>query len=266
MKIFIKILFIFLWVATAAGTVVLMGFANTKHESKKITAVRCTIDYSGKTPLLSETDVLHHVKARFGKLTSLSIGNADIAAMTSHIAKIPYLENVNVKVNVDGIVEIKARQSLPVVRFITEDGVQRYIAENGRILPLNPFYPYKSQIATGQIAGTPPVGQSIFRKHSESGKQDLAFSSLNDIYYLATIINADTVLDALVEQIYVTSQNELQIVTKAGTHVVELGDTTNLRSKLENLKYFYKDGLVKTGWNKYSKVNLRYQNQIVCTK
>ena len=73
-------------------------------------------------------------------------------------------------------------------------------------------------------------------------------------------------MKALIEQVYVTTTGKIQLVTKAGSHIVYLGDTSFAAEKLENLKYFYKYGLVKTGWNKYRRLNLEYKNQIVCTK
>ena len=38
------------------------------------------------------------------------------------------------------------------------------------------------------------------------------------------------------------------------------------QEKFENLMKFYRNGLSKTGWNKYSIINLSYNGQIVCTK
>ena len=90
--------------------------------------------------------------------------------------------------------------------------------------------------------------------------------NLYDLHKMAEIITADSTLNALIEQIYITSKGKIQLVTKVGSHIVYFGDTTDAAEKLENLKYFYKYGLVKTGWNKYSKINLEYKNQIVCTK
>ena len=36
--------------------------------------------------------------------------------------------------------------------------------------------------------------------------------------------------------------------------------------KLANLKLFYEQAIPKVGWEKYSMINLKYKNQIVCTK
>ena len=38
------------------------------------------------------------------------------------------------------------------------------------------------------------------------------------------------------------------------------------RNKFEKLKVFYRYGLGKVGWDRYSMINLKYHNQVVCTK
>ena len=40
----------------------------------------------------------------------------------------------------------------------------------------------------------------------------------------------------------------------------------NVADKLERLKTFYKKALNKVGWNKYSRISLEFNNQIICTK
>ena len=51
-----------------------------------------------------------------------------------------------------------------------------------------------------------------------------------------------------------------------GDHLVYLGKLENFEDKLARLKEFYKKGLNRVGWNKYSRINLEFSNQIICTK
>jgi cell division protein FtsQ len=45
------------------------------------------------------------------------------------------------------------------------------------------------------------------------------------------------------------------------------GEAKDFEEKFEKLKTFYTEGLNKTdGWNKYSTINIKYKNQVVCTK
>ena len=47
---------------------------------------------------------------------------------------------------------------------------------------------------------------------------------------------------------------------------VKLGSVSSLDKKINNLKAFYQKNLHDKTLNKYSKVNLQFDNQVVCTK
>jgi len=262
----VKISLIVLWIAIAAGVVVMMGFANESHKGKLCRGVVCRIDYRNTQPLLAANDLVTEINKRFGKPQTQSIGEVDLAGIAAFIRKNPSLENTDVLLTIEGDLLIRADQCVPIVKYFTPDGVQHYIDRKGRVMPVNPWYPYKALIANGQIENPLKDGKNIFSVPETSKTLRSQLQGLYDLHQLAKIITSDSTLNALIEQIYITSKGKIQLVTKAGSHIVYFGDTTDAAEKLENLKYFYKFGLVKTGWNKYSKINLEYKNQIVCTK
>lgn len=266
MKILVKIVLITLWIVIAAGVVVMMSFANEKHEVKQCRGITCRIDYRGVQPLMSGNDLIAEINKKFGKLQSKTIGDVDIAEIATLVKRNPYLENSDVLVTVEGDILIRADQCIPLIRYYSSAGYPHYIDKNGRIMPANPAFPYKVLIASGQIESPLNDGRNIFSVSDSNFLLKAKLKNLYDIHLLAGIINTDSTLKALIEQVYITSNGNIQLVTKAGSHIVYMGDTTDAAEKLENLKYFYKYGLVKTGWNKYQKVNLEYKNQIVCTK
>lgn len=266
MKILVKILLITLWIAIAAGVVVMMGFANETHQEKQCKGITCRIDYMGVQPLMSGNDLIAEINRKFGKLQSKTIGEVDIAGISALVRKNPYLENTDVLITVEGDILIRADQCIPLIRYYSSAGYAHYIDKNGRIMPVNPAYPYKVLIASGQIESPLKDGRNIFSVSDSNILLKSKLKNLYDIHLLAGIINTDNTLKALIEQVYVTSSGNIQLVTKAGSHIIYMGDTTDTAEKLENLKCFYKNALVKTGWNKYKKLNLEYKNQIVCTK
>jgi cell division protein FtsQ len=69
-----------------------------------------------------------------------------------------------------------------------------------------------------------------------------------------------------VEQIYLNEKGEYELIPRVGAHVVKFGSFENYREKFRNLKAFYKKGLNNVGWNQYLYINLKYDNQIICTK
>ena len=83
---------------------------------------------------------------------------------------------------------------------------------------------------------------------------------------LARFICQDEFWDKQIEQIHVTDKNVIELYPRVGEQVIILGTPENFRRKLENLMTFYKNGLSKTGWNKYAVINLSFDGQVVCTK
>ena len=64
-------------------------------------------------------------------------------------------------------------------------------------------------------------------------------------------------------QMDINAKGKITMFTQIGDERIEFGMPDNEEVKLRKLKIFYKDILPKTGWNKYKKVNLEYEGQIV---
>ena len=68
------------------------------------------------------------------------------------------------------------------------------------------------------------------------------------------------------EQIFVHPDNEVELIPRVGNHRIMLGTFEGFEEKLDKLQLFYEQAIPKVGWEKYSIINLKYKNQIVCTK
>lgn len=69
-----------------------------------------------------------------------------------------------------------------------------------------------------------------------------------------------------IEQVHFTTKKEIILVPRVGNHTIELGNIKNLETKLDKLRAFYQKGLNNIGWNKYSKLNIEFDNKIIGTK
>jgi cell division protein FtsQ len=70
------------------------------------------------------------------------------------------------------------------------------------------------------------------------------------------------------------------LIPRVGNHIIYIGNLpeTNLidkreqaindfvNKKMNRLEKFYKYGLSQAGWNKYSYINIEFDNQIICKK
>jgi cell division protein FtsQ len=90
---------------------------------------------------------------------------------------------------------------------------------------------------------------------------------LSEIYSMAKYMQQDSVLGSMIDHIYVLESGELELYTKMGYHTIAFGraDATMIE-KLNKLKIFYREGMTKVGWDKYSVINLKYKGQVVCER
>jgi cell division protein FtsQ len=71
---------------------------------------------------------------------------------------------------------------------------------------------------------------------------------------------------AMVEQVDITAQRMFEMIPKIGNQLVVFGDASDVDAKLQKLKLFYKEIMVKAGWNNYSVINVQYKNQVVAKR
>jgi len=266
MKIFIKILLIVLWVSLATGTAVLMGFSNRNHEVKPCAGLLIRMEQEGPDPLLTVHDLRKQLVARFGTFENKTIDEINLEELIRFLRKNPSLDRVDAHMSIEGKLIIEVRQCQPLVRLISASGQNLYMDIHGKILPANPAYPVRVIVANGAFVVPVKAGMSIFPDTGKKQGSAKKYSTLAAIHSLAGMMASDSVLHALIEQIYIKPDGTIRLATKAGMHSIEFGDTSDAAEKFENLKTFYKDGLPRTGWQKYKVINLMYKNQVVCTK
>ena len=67
-------------------------------------------------------------------------------------------------------------------------------------------------------------------------------------------------IDAVQASAFITEKKTKELVEKLAKYYV------NYEEKFEKLETFYKKALNQIGWNKYSRISLEFDNQIICTK
>jgi cell division protein FtsQ len=138
---------------------------------------------------------------------------------------------------------VKSRQ--PVLRIISTSGTGYYIDRDGEKAPLSRSY----------VADLPLVSGAV--------TEDFAKKELLEF---ALFLEGDEFWNSQIEQIVVLPGGELKLIPAIGNHVILLGKPENYKNKLERLKTFYRKGLPMVGWNRYSAISLKYDNQVICTE
>jgi cell division protein FtsQ len=89
---------------------------------------------------------------------------------------------------------------------------------------------------------------------------------MNNLYKLSTFITNNKFLKAQIEQIFVEPDGDFDLIPRVGDHTIIFGDADNMDDKFDRLFVFYRNGLSKIGWTRYNIINIKYKNQVVCSK
>lgn len=248
------------------GVVVLLAMAfaiyyvSTKQREVKIGELEINIQYAGPDVFLKNEDIKQILDVKIGDVFSKNVVDLEINKIEHLIADNPYVSNVNVFTSLSGKLIIDISQRQPIARVSTIKG-SFYIDTKGAVLPLNSQYVSRVVLVNGLIKNYSYPDLEGKNIHDFEGKNDL-----KNIYHLVNYIYQDKFLLALTEQIYVNRNKEFEIVPKIGKQLIIVGDTSQLDDKFRKLELFYKHGITLRGWDQYKLINLKYENQVVCTK
>jgi len=72
--------------------------------------------------------------------------------------------------------------------------------------------------------------------------------------------------DAWIEQIVVQKNHQVELIPRVGDFRIIMGNLDDYPEKLAKFVRFVNEGLAIVGWNRYTEINLKYENQVVCTR
>lgn len=141
-------------------------------------------------------------------------------------------------------IRISIIQRRPILRIISDSGLNCFIDEMGYTLPIG-HNAVHLPIATGNISQT---------------------FITETLYPFARLICEDDFWNKQIQQINVTESEELEIIPRIGDHILFLGKPLNIPEKLKRIRTFYDKGLSRVGWNKYSHISVEFDNQVICKR
>ncbi len=143
-----------------------------------------------------------------------------------------------------GMVKMEVWQKMPILRVMSVRG-NYYVDDRGTLMPISQRYTAHVPIVNGYV------------------EKELA---VTDLYKFALFLQENEFWNDQIEQIYVYPDHDVELIPRVGSHRILLGTLDDFEEKLANLRLFYEQAVPKLGWEKYGMINLKYKNQIVCTK
>lgn len=193
---------------------------------------------------ISQNEILRLLKSKKLSPVGKRIEEINTRLLEEELKQHPLIENAECYRTPGGKIGIEITQRIPILRVMAENGDNYYIDNKGNIMPI-PHSSAHVVVATGYV--------------------DREFAA-KELYKLGVFLQEHPLWNAQITQINVTRSKELELVPRVGEHIIFLGKPGDYEEKLERLKTFYEKGLNQVGWNKYSRISLEFNNQIICTK
>lgn len=201
------------------------------------------VDSATVTRMLTEAGVYPQGK---------KMGSIDLKEIEKVVMKNPFVTSVDCYGNNNGMkvgesrLCLKIKQMVPVLLVFDNRGAQFYVDNIGNIIDTDSLYPNNLLVANGEINRNYVI---------------------SDLMPLAVFIKQDDFWNSQIEQVYVEydkGKNRVAtLVPRVGEQRIFMGPLDKFDKKLARLRKFYERGLSVVGWNKYSVLNLEYDNQVV---
>jgi len=159
-------------------------------------------------------------------------------ALTSNLM----IKEAQVFIDVDGKITAEIEQKKPIARVSTN--ASYYVDDTGSYMPLSTNYTARVPLITGTVY-----------------KNDLA-----NVFTIANKVQQDDFLKKHVIEIHQNEDKSINLKFRLHDFTIQLGPLESLDKKINNLKAFYQRGMKDQAFKNYSVVNLKFDNQVICTK
>ncbi|MBS1665640.1 MAG: FtsQ-type POTRA domain-containing protein [Bacteroidetes bacterium] len=242
-----KIVTALTWCVVGSGVLVLLVAAVRYRNSNvckgyQIDVKGHYIDRKGIVDLLTA--------AGAAKGNNKPIASFDLRRLEAALEKNVWIKRAQLFFDNNGELIVNVTEREPAARVFTTEGSSFYVDSSGVQLPLED----KVQVNLPVFTGYPAP------KIHLQGK-DSALTA--GILQISSFIRQDSFWSAQVAQVDITASRNFELEPEIGNHRVTFGDGSDIDRKFHRLFVFYKEVLSRTGFDKYSRIDVSYAGQVV---
>jgi len=247
-----RVLQILIWLGLAAWFVLVMGFVSGESDEVICNRIDVILTDTVNNRFVTRGQVREILQSPDLQLQGYPLSAINTRELERILEGNPFIRNAEVSTDVSGRLEVMVDQREPLVRILPEGQRGFYLDREGKVMPLSDHFTPLIMLASGEIPGPPSTG--------EPG------GILEEIFAFCTYLDGHPLWKEQVVQVYVNRHGGFEMIPRVGAHRILLGSMEQWERKLDNLELLYRQGLSRYGWNNYETINLKYTNQVICTK
>ena len=243
-----------LWIALGGATVFLLIAAIKSKPAKHCKNIEIKIHGVSNNFFVDKKDILNTIAViEETNPVGKTIGSFNLKKLETALEKNVWIKSAELFFDNNEILQVTVQEREPVARVFTSTGTTFYIDDELAMLPLSEKFSARLPVFTNF-----PSDKKILAKADSN--------LLGDIKTISLAVQKDSFSMAMIDQIDITPQRQFEMIPKIGNQLIVFGDATDVNTKLQKLKLFYKEVMVKAGWNNYSVINVQYKNQVVAKR
>ena len=222
--------------------IVLFSFTSNRNENRKLTKTK--VVFVGENPsFLKQETVNKLLIENNADASAIRKDKLDLNKLEKAVSSDPMVEESEVFVTIDGVLKAVVKQKTPIVRVF--DGKRSfYIDYKGNTMPLSANF-------TARV----PLVLGVIRKQNSEALAEL-FRKIYDDEFLKKNIIA----------IQIMPSGSLKMLNRNFDYQIDFGGAKNVDAKFQNYKAFFQKAVVDSSLYKYRKIDLRFTQQVICTK
>lgn len=220
----------------------LYSFTSKRNESRKLTK-SIVVFVGDNAPFVKRETVNKLLIENKNDVSGIEKEKLDLNELEKVLDANEMIEKSEVFLTVDGVLKAVVKQRTPIVRVF--DGEHSfYIDYKGSKMPLS----------TNYTARVPLVSGNVTKKNNE------------ELAKLFRIIYDDAFLKKNIIGVQIMPNGSLLMLNRNFNYQIDFGRMMNVERKFKNYKAFFQKAVLDSSLNKYKKIDLRFTQQVVCTK
>jgi cell division protein FtsQ len=221
--------------------VFLYAFTSKRNEQRLMT--EANIEFADIENYITKEKVNNLLIQNYGAITGIRKVQLDLGNVEKKLDSNPMVEKAEVYTTVDGKLKAIIHQRKPVARIF--NGTDSYYLDyRGREMPLSENETARVLLVTGAINKTDP----------------------KRLHKLLDYIHDDAFLKKDIVGLTVTQYGNMVFRSRGYDYDIVFGKPINIDRKFKNYKAFLQDAAKDTLIKNYKTVNLKFTQQVVCTK
>lgn len=229
-----------------------IAFSERQYGDVTVKDVVIKIENIRENHFIDEQDIVQLMQLDYANLKGANLNRLSLKEIENRIKTDRFIKSAQLYSDVKGNLVVKATLRRPVARIVRADGPDAYIGEDGTIMPVSEKYTSRVVLISGSYVRQFFLVDNIL-KHDDG----------HELMAMLQTIRNDDFWRAQVAQMDIDSKGRIFIIPQVGNQTIEFGRADKLETKLRKLKIFYKEILPQMGWNKYKRISLEFDGQIV---